>query len=375
MLDDPLTSVLFGPLYSVANDAFHGRADPASTILVWALLLFTVACSAAIDLANTGITVAVERDWVTSIARRPDQLTYLNTWMRRIDLISKLVAPLFVSLLTLRGYELAAGALLALSALTLATEQSWIGHVYAAFPLLSRRESRGDAEAEPASWTQWAQREARDWREFASLPVFGSSVAIATIYLTTLSYDGTFIAYLKAARGWDDGFVALMRGVCVLTGLLGTVVMPLLEARIGLERTGAWSIWFEAACLAPTLPAFFLPPRYGTHGPGWNSALLFGGIALSRIGLWSFDLAQLKVLQLELDSHPRRNRLTALQIALQNVFDLAKYVLTLAAATPRQFKWTALVSYIAVISGAIAYMFFLRAVRGHLFHLNKIKIW
>ena len=37
------------------------------------------------------------------------------------------------------------------------------------------------------------------------------SVAIGTIYLTTLSYDGTFIAYIKAVRGWDDGFIAGMR--------------------------------------------------------------------------------------------------------------------------------------------------------------------
>lgn len=31
------------------------------------------------------------------------------------------------------------------------------------------------------------------------------------------------------------------------------------------------------------------------------------GMALSRIGLWSFDLAQLKELQQALDDHPNRN--------------------------------------------------------------------
>lgn len=346
-----------------------------SNTIVWLLLLSTVVCSAAIDLANTCITVAVERDWVMTIAERPDHLTELNTQMRRVDLVSKLVAPLFVSLLTLWGYESAVAALLGLSLLTLASEQLWIGHVYKAFPALAYQSEAGEREPETTTWGEWLEREARDWREFVSLPVFGSSVAIAAIYLTTLSYDGTFIAYVKAARGWDDGFVALMRALCVLTGLVGTVAMPVLERRLGLERAGAWSLWFEAACLAPTLAAFFVPPPYGTHGPAWNSAVLFGGVALSRIGLWSFDLCQLKILQVALDSHPRKNRLTALQIALQNVFDLAKYVLTLAAATPRQFKWTALVSYIAVVAGAIAYMFFLRAVRGHLFHLNKLKIW
>lgn len=72
--------------------------------------------------------------------------------------------------------------------------------------------------------------------------------------------------------------------------------MPRLERLIGLERAGAWSIWFEAVCLTPALIALFygLGP-YGQHGKTWNSILLFGGIALSRIGLWSFDLCQVSL--------------------------------------------------------------------------------
>ena len=68
----------------------------------------------------------------------------------------------------------------------------------------------------------------------------------------------------------------------------------------------------EVVCLAPALLAFFYGTgRYGEHGATWNSILLFGGetfqpshtetlliasvipgIAISRIGLWSFDLCQ-----------------------------------------------------------------------------------
>lgn len=326
-------------------------------------------------------------------------LTKLNTYMRRIDLISKLCAPLFVSVLTsLWGYSAATMMLLGISLATAATELVWIGTVYSRFPVLRVQDSGNTSERQQeSSWSDWLKQEMKDWTEFAHLPVFGSeyhcvisltdgSLAIATIYLTTLSYDGTFIAYVKAARGWDDAFIAIMRvsspnssrtdnqGVCVLTGLLGTVVMPALESRIGLERAGAWSIWFEAACLLPTVVSFFLGSgKYGQHGPTWNSLLLFGGIATSRVGLWSFDLCQLKVLQLATEHHPRRNKFMALQIALQNVCELAKYAVTLMAATPAQFKWTAVVSYAAVITGGVAYAFFLRSVRGHLVHLECLK--
>lgn len=50
------------------------------------------------------------------------------------------------------------------------------------------------------------------------------------------------LAYLKA-HDYSDGFVAGMRGVGVVTGLMGTVLMPFLEKKIGLVRAGSWSIW------------------------------------------------------------------------------------------------------------------------------------
>lgn len=113
--------------------------------------------------------------------------------------------------------------------------------------------------------------------------------------------------------------------------------------------------------------------QYGEKGPAWNSIVLFGGIALSRIGLWSFDLIQLKELQLALDDHPRRNRLTALQISLQNLFDLMKYLVTLLASSPAQFKWTAVVSFVAIVGGGVSYAVYLRSVRGHLVHLGWLR--
>lgn len=58
---------------------------------------------------------------------------------------------------------------------------------------------------------------------------------------------------------------------------------------------------FEIGCLAPVMASFFYGTgRYGEHGDAWNSVVLFGGIALSRIGLWSFDLCQVSDIALML---------------------------------------------------------------------------
>lgn len=62
--------------------------------------------------------------------------------------------------------------------------------------------------------------------------------------------------------------------------------------------------------MIPVLLSFYLTaPAVGERAVAWNAALLFGGMALSRIWLWSFDLCQLKEMQLALLSHPRRNAL------------------------------------------------------------------
>lgn len=61
--------------------------------------------------------------------------------------------------------------------------------------------------------------------------------------MTVLSFDGIFISYLKAATDFSDPFVAGMRALCVLMGLLGTFAMPFLDKWVGLTRAASWSIW------------------------------------------------------------------------------------------------------------------------------------
>ncbi|GAA5840724.1 hypothetical protein JCM5353_005745 [Sporobolomyces roseus] len=350
--------------------------------------------SALLNLATIGISVAVERDWVTCIAQGDGAvLTKLNTYLRRIDLLSKLVAPLFVSLLTTAvSYTFAAAFLLGFAIVSLCFEFIWIEIVYRRLPILadsprSKPQSQADqapTHSSPTSPRSFLSRinlfierlklrivsEAKDWVIFIRAPVFFSCLSISLLYLTVLSFDGSMLAYLKA-HDYSDGFVAGMRGVGVVTGLIGTVLMPVLEKRIGLVRAGSWSIWSEVITLVPALLAFFVgAPRTGSKGLPYNSALLFTGMALSRIGLWSFDLCQLKELQQALDDHPRKNTIMALQFSLQNMLDLIKYVVTIIFNKPDQFKWAVVISFASVILGALCYLIYVRKERGHLIHLE-----
>ena len=87
-------------LYRLGS-SIDASTRPWSNSLCSGLFSLIVIGGCVHTLAGTTISVAVEREWVTTIAGASSaHLTVLNTYMRRIDLFCKLAAPLFVSLLT-----------------------------------------------------------------------------------------------------------------------------------------------------------------------------------------------------------------------------------------------------------------------------------
>ncbi|KAJ7509570.1 Ferroporti-1 [Mycena galericulata] len=345
------------------------------------LVLFSVLVLAGclLQLSNTSISIAVERDWATCIAAGSSlRLARLNTYLRQINLLCKLLAPLFVSFLTVtfdsneNTPSVSLAVLSAVSALTMVFELYWIQIVYDRFPVLAAEQLRKERErSEPLDQVPQSGSSSlpapanifHDWKEFVRLPVFLSSLSISLLYLTVLSFEGTMLGYLKTLDFRDD-FLAEMRGLCVVTGLMGTLVTVPLEHKLGSARAGSWSIWSMVVCLLPVMASFYIFGPRTTLG----AILLFGGMALSRIGLWSFDLIQTKQLQEALALHARRNTLTALQFTMQSVADLLKYVLTMILSRPSQFRWAGLVSFLSVSSGAMIYLVYLRKERGHIFH-------
>ncbi|EJU04237.1 hypothetical protein DACRYDRAFT_114607 [Dacryopinax primogenitus] len=381
-----LLLVLFEKLQSQASRGLGAGGDAG----VRALFVFVCLLGCVLRLATVGINVAIERDWVTTISSgSPASLTRLNAFLRRIDLLCKLLAPLFVSFLTLQSNSVSIMVLMGISFVTMFFEFVWIQTVHNEFPALVSEQAKRlaiQAQATPPStrWSISALRRALkqlliDWKDFQRTPVFPTAVSISLLYMTTLAFDSTFLSYV-VWRGYSNPLIAGMRGLCVVMGLLGTVIQPLLTRWIGPVRAGSWSIWSEFLTLIPVLLSFFLPPSLSTSpsssssaGNVWNSALLFGGMALSRPGLWAFDLSQLQILQDKLRDHPRRNALTALQFSMQSVGDLAKYVLVMVLSSPTEFRWTAIVSVACVLAGCLVWSFaYARKERGHLLHLSHI---
>lgn len=134
--------------------------------------------------------------------------------------------------------------------------------------------------------TNYLRENLAPWREYAASQVFLPSLALSMLYLTVLSFAATMVTYLLHS-GFTSLEVSYMRIGSVAAELCGTWAAPLIMNRIGPIRSGLWFLNWQFCCLAGAAAAFVL----------WdsNSRLAAGslivGVALSRVGLWGFDLS------------------------------------------------------------------------------------
>lgn len=75
-------------------------------------------------------------------------------------------------------------------------------------------------------------------------------------------------------------------------------------------------------------------------------------------------LVQIKHLQIDLASHPRSNRLIALQSSLANLFELLRHVMTLVLSSAETFKWTVAVTMASHVVSLCFYTTYLRLTRS-----------
>lgn len=217
-----LQHVIVAAAYAVFLAMFLRRQPGRRQSGAWPLFGLVTALSAALNVSTIAISIAVERDWATTIAQGDSEaLTTLNTYLRRIDLLTKLLAPLFVSMLsTAVSYTFSAAFMLGFALVTMIFEFWWIEIVYRRFPILHEEEQgrleqqKRQHEEHKAVHNSFTSRQlfihrftaarpnfrllAIDWVQFVQSPVFPSSLSISLLYFTVLSFDGTFIAYLKA---------------------------------------------------------------------------------------------------------------------------------------------------------------------------------
>ncbi|TLD16216.1 uncharacterized protein PgNI_00056 [Pyricularia grisea] len=321
------------------------------------LFALTVVLACVEKLCSVMNLVSVERDWVVVI-------TEGNESTRRIAAASTLVAI---------------WTTLAMNILSVAVEYICIAQVYKHVPALAVQRDDGNAPAQsrasasnrsPAlSWMRSLAHRVLPIDSFPFYfghPAFLPSFSLALLYLTVLSFSGQMITYLVSV-GYSSLHVGVARTVSTLFELSATWIAPRLMKRIGIVRGGIWSLCWQMAWLAAGVAWFFTD----VSGKGTNSIASATGlvvtVALSRIGLWGYDLCAQNIIQDEVESE-YRGTFSTVEASFQNLFELLSYASTIIFSRPDQFQWPIVISVVAVYAAGGLYAAFVRRRRGHLFH-------
>ncbi|KAJ3332578.1 hypothetical protein HDU76_013755 [Blyttiomyces sp. JEL0837] len=207
-------------------------------------------------------------------------------------------------------------------------------------------------------------------RIYVTHPMFMPSFALSLLYMTTLAFANVQITYLLAV-GYSNELLAGMRTLAVIMGVLATITITPMITKIGLVRTGLWSIWSQTFFIAVAVGSFFLSGFDTAVEFKVKGGLLFAGTIFSRWGLWSFDLAVTQMMQ-ESISEDQVGIINGAMYSLQNFFEMLSYVITIIWSTPDTYYISAIWSGAAVLIAAIVYSVYARQTRGHLVHLKLL---
>lgn len=229
----------------------------------------------------------------------PEALRIINAQMRRIDLLCKLLGPLFIALIDGYSSEAAIVVNFAMNAASVVVEYFAIARVYWQVPELQKPKQEHQLSVHSGEWQDSGGLARRSWRRlkvvvtrsvtdfsfYFNHRAFLPSFAGAILYLTVLSFAGQMVTYLLSA-GYSSIQIGLARTLSVVFEVLATWLAPWLMGRIGVVRAGLWLSTCQVMTLAAGFSVFWV---FEDNSLLSASGLVVGTI-LSRLGLRGFDL-------------------------------------------------------------------------------------
>ncbi|TMW66071.1 hypothetical protein Poli38472_003836 [Pythium oligandrum] len=350
-----VSSVVLGLILLVTNA--DGEHKPVWTAKLMGLFGVTLVCGGVGQVLNDAQTLAIERDWVVVLSGdNSTQLATLNTVMRRIDLSCKILAPMaFGIIMDFAGSDPTTRAMIGAAAvgiwnlISMPLEYVMTKDIYDLSPELAMKENSEDGEEDSSStsssFVSTARRYVRMWRGYLNHPVFLISFAYCALYMTVLDGGALNTAYLKW-RGIPDSILGASRGAGAVFGLVGTFVFPTIRRWIGrVERVAVVSVWLFWLSLVPVIAAFVM-----TGESQISDYVMLGCMVVSRVWLWSTDLAETQIMQEWIESS-RRGSINSMQTATYQFFYILIQFMGIVFHDPRQFQ--ALVWYsLATVFGS-----------------------
>lgn len=218
-----------------------GLISPQASSIKNLLFSMILGCGILETLSAAGNTLCMERDWVvvaSSPAGKPYDLTQLNSIMRRIDLICKLIAPIFISSIV-SARNIGTGVLVVggMSTCSFLVEWWCAKRVWDGNPRLRAQKDRvvldSDSDSNFVSdLSLWARiirslrQYAKDFEEYFSSIVWVPSLALALLHVSALAYSATLVTFLLNA-GLSLGTITIARAAGSIVEISSTIVTPI----------------------------------------------------------------------------------------------------------------------------------------------------
>lgn len=194
-------------------------------------------------LSLSGNLISMERDWVVTVAAPIGEaydLTHLNAVMRRIDLVCKLIPPIFISAVISLAGSMRFGvvftgltSLVCLPIEILSARWTWKANVALQAP--KSRPSTSDTESDTASKRPVIERLRQcffGFKIYFSSSVWIPSMALALLHYNMMTWRATFITWLINV-GFSLNYITLARTVGSIFEISSTILTPIGVAYLG----------------------------------------------------------------------------------------------------------------------------------------------
>ncbi|XP_040289944.1 solute carrier family 40 member 1-like [Bufo bufo] len=261
------------------------------------------------------------------------------------------------------------------------------------------------------------------WKSYYRQSVFLAGLGLAFLYTTVLGFDCITTGYAYT-QGISGSLLSILMAVSAISGLMGTFLFTKLRRHYGLVVTGIISSCLHVSCLMLCVFSVFAPGSPFDLGIfsviiGMNSSsnteklhqnqlhiypsqgninqpilsdrssihwtnntvlfesvragdlpdsyisiiLLFSGVILARVGLWSFDLTVTQLLQ-ENIPESERGVVNGVQSSMNYLMDLVHFIMVILAPQPQQFGLLVIISILFVIAGHTMYFFYTKKYKS-----------
>ncbi|KIN01571.1 hypothetical protein OIDMADRAFT_121292 [Oidiodendron maius Zn] len=359
------------------------------------------------DMSAIANRVSLERDWIPVLAGpiTPDVtygLTQVNAVMKRLDLVSKLVAPSILPLI-IAVFNFREGWILLLAVTTIVFLIMQVRSMY----VVARENPELRAVKKPSDGVsadegygigdQYVHLKSGfpRLRHYFSMPIWPASIAEALAQMTVLAYSSTLVTYLLEV-GFSLNVVTVARASGTIMALASTIIGPMVVNLIRKRRSrqssdgnntgydiegavvrsvGAWGITSQIFCMIPVVLVLWnlsLNPNTSLSEPSDDltltppnillSLILFTFLSLSRIGHLLFELMVQEIAQVEIPS-AQRSTFAGTEQSFRSFFELCHWAATMIWKAPKDFRFLALGSLVALTSSAMIFVLWARRPR------------